>query len=79
MQHITRNQSAINWQKREEKVLDMVSKSRMPISMLLISMASDAQEFMHRGLIDTANEILNDMKIIIDSKVGQRDEHGRHV
>lgn len=67
------------WQERKERVINMANNSGMPISMLLMSMASDAQEAMKFGHLDIANEILNDIKIIIDNKVAQKDEHGRHV
>ena len=64
---------------REERVLKMADNSVMPISLLVMSMLSDAQEAMHFGQVDMANEILNEAKIIINHRLSKKDEHGRHI
>lgn len=69
----------MNWEQRKIEVLKMADNNLMPISLLVMSMLSDAQEMMARGMTGEANEVLNNAKIIIDARLAHKDEHGRHT
>ncbi len=49
-----------------------------PVSMYVMGMLSDAQEAMARGMTEMSNQIMNDVKLIIDQRMATKDEHGRH-
>ena len=64
---------------KKHAILSQLDQSQIAASMFAMSMASDAQEAMARGDTQLANEILNNLKIVIDARLTVRDEHGRHA
>lgn len=69
----------MNHTERKEAVLKMADQSIMGISMLVLSMLSDVQEAIATGHLHLANDIVNDVKIIVDNRLAKKDEHGRHI
>jgi hypothetical protein len=69
----------MDWNQRKQEVLQMADNSLMPHSLLVMSMLSDVQEMMARGMTKAANDTLNNAKIIIDARLATKDEHGRHM
>jgi hypothetical protein len=67
------------YEERKNQVLAQVDSGLTPASLYVMGMLSDAQEAMRRGQIQLANEIMNDAKIIIDERLSNKDEHGRHI
>lgn len=65
--------------KMKTAALAGVDESMMARTMYLMSMLSDAQAAMSFGDIETANEILNHAKIIIDERIATKDTEGRHI
>lgn len=63
---------------RQEYIRRVLDEGHTPESMLAMSLASDAQELIARGMLREASELLNDIKYIIQLSLGERDEHGRH-
>jgi len=49
-----------------------------PISLYVMGMLSDVQECIRLGNPKLASEICNDIKLIIDERMSDKDEHGRH-
>lgn len=66
-------------ERRRLAVLSDVDISNMAPSMYVLSMLSDAQEKMRRGMTEFAYQIISDAKTIIDERLAKKDEHGRHI
>ena len=60
-------------------ILEVVDMSLTPVSMLVMSMISDAQEAIERGNKTLAHMILNNVKTVIDNRLSVKDAEGRHI
>lgn len=61
----------------KETVLNQVTKSPTPHTMIVCGMLSDVQELISMGRYDSAISMLNGAKIIVDT-YAPKDRHGRH-
>jgi DNA-binding CsgD family transcriptional regulator len=66
-------------EQREKLAIAQADAQPSPVSMYVMGMCSDAQECIRLGNTALANEILNDIKAIIDERLAAKDEHGRHT
>lgn len=62
-----------------EELITSCKNSPTPASMYVMGMCSDAQEMLCSGMVKEAISLLNDIKILTDEFLAEKDEYGRHT
>lgn len=78
IQSLARAEQEFQANQREKAVLQQADHNPGPTSMYVMGMCSDVQELLSRGMLAEANQVLNDIKLVIDRRMATKDEHGRH-